>query len=425
MRLIVALVLATALACPADDWPHFRGPARDGVSAESSRHDEGAWPPGDPAWTAQVGEGGSSPIVAGGRVYTLGWLEGSDLVQCRDLATGQLRWTRSYEAPCYGRHHAGDEGQYSGPSATPEFDPATGLLYTLSIDGDLHCWDTTRDGKSVWALNIYDSFGVDKRPSVGGGQRDYGYTCAPMVVDDALLVEVGSPQGTLIAFEARTGERLWASECTDEAGHTGGMARLDVEGIPCVASVTLRGLLVARIDAGHEGETLARFPWETHYANSIAAPAASDDSVLLTSGYSQSRTARVRVTTEGAELVWETPNVFSKVCTPVIHGGHVYFAWHKLRCLDWESGKVVWEGGRFGDDASLILNADERLIVFGGRTLALCETAARSPEAYTQLAVQDGVGSAHCWPHVAFSEGQVLCRDRDGLLLCYALDDYP
>lgn len=52
MRLTVTLLLATAIVCPADDWPHFRGPARDGTSAESSRHHESGWPPGDAPWTA-------------------------------------------------------------------------------------------------------------------------------------------------------------------------------------------------------------------------------------------------------------------------------------------------------------------------------------------------------------------------------------
>lgn len=418
MRLTIALILATALACSAADWPHWRGPARDGTTTESSRFSEGAWPPGDPVWTAQVGDGGSSPIVAEGRVYTIGWRDGAECVECRDLPSGEVLWSRSYEAPRYARYHVGDEGQYSGPSATPEYDPETGLLFTLGIDGDLTCWDAARDGERVWGLNLYDDFGAKQRPDVGGGLRDYGYTCAPMVVGDAVLVEAGSPQGSIIALHRRTGERLWASKATEEAGHTGGMARMTVEGVPCVAVLTLRGLLVVRVDAGHEGETLARFPWETSFANTIAAPAVFGDSVIITSGYSQSRTARVRVTPDGADLVWETRNVFSKVCTPVIHGGRVYFAWHKLRALDWETGKVLWEGGRFGDDASLILTADERLVVFGARTLALCETG----DAFAQLASQDDAGAARCWPHVALADGRALCRDRDGNLACFLLD---
>ena len=424
MRVTLALILVLAIPCAADDWPHFRGPDRDGITAESSRFDDGAWPPGDPAWTAQVGEGGSSPIVAGGRVYAFGWRDGSDYLECRDLATGEVVWTQSAPAAQYGRFHRYDEGQYSGPSATPELDTETGLIYTLGPDGDLACRDTSSAGKLLWSLNLYDSFGAGQRPevSVGGGIHDYGYTCAPLVLGDALIVEAGSPEGSLVALNKRTGERLWASECTDEAGHTGSIVPLNVEGITCVAVLTLRRLLVARVDRGHEGETVADFPWETQSAISLASPVVFGDSIVLTSGYSQSRTVRVRISAAGAEEVWEAKNRYSKVATPIVHDGHVYLSWQKVRCLDWETGEQRWEGGRFGDDATMILTADDRLIVLGAKTLALCETAVRSPDAYTELAKVKGVGSDSLWPHVVLSNGRILCRDRMGNMVCFALE---
>lgn len=420
--LLVAGMLALVPVCAADDWPHWRGPNRDDTTAESSRWDDGAWPPGEPAWTAQVGAGGSSPIIAGGRVYTLGWMDGVEVVSCLDAATGQVRWRRSYEAPEYGRHHRGDEGQYRGPSSTPELDTETGLLYTLGIDGHLGCWDTRRDGQPVWGTNLYEEFGVGQRPDVGGGVRDYGYTTAPLVYGEWLIVEVGADVGSLIAFDTRTGEVRWASEAADPAGHSGGLVPLEVEGVPCVAVMTLHRLLVVRLDAGHEGETAASLDWQTSYGNSIATPAAQGDSMVLTSGYSQSRTARVRVELGGAEVVWESSR-FSKVCSPVVHKEHVYFAWQRLRCLDWETGEQRWEGGSFGNDASLVFTGDGRLVVFGNRRLALCEAAGRSPDAYTELAARTGVGAAECWPHVALADGRIYCRDREGALICFDLTD--
>ncbi|MGD9494833.1 MAG: PQQ-binding-like beta-propeller repeat protein [Armatimonadota bacterium] len=421
VRWVLLVAFAVVDAALGADWSHWRGPNRDGTTPESSRWEEGAWPPGEPAWTASVGAGGSSPLVVGGRIFTLGWRDDADHLECRDAATGDLQWAQSYPAPKWGRHHAGDENQYHGPSSTPEFDAETGYLYTLSIDGDLNCWDTAREGERVWGMNLYDEFGAGRRPDVGGGVRDYGYTTSPLALGQWLIVEVGAPAGNLMAFDKRTGRRLWASGCADPAGHTGGPAPMTVEGIPCVAILTLHRLLVVRLDAGHEGETLAEYPWETQCANSIAGPAVYGDSVVLTSGYSQSRTVRVRVGSDGAELLWEARGRYSKVCTPVIHGERVYFAWQRLHCLDWQSGRPLWEGGRFGDDASMILTADERLIVLGNRRLALCETAARSPDRYTELAAREGVGSAQCWPHVVVADGRILARDRLGTLLCFEL----
>jgi hypothetical protein len=104
----------------AEDWPHWRGVKRDGKSAESSRFEEGAWPLGDAAWSAQAGAGSSSMLVVGERLYTMGWKGGEDTVVCFEAGTGKILWSQRYASPEYGRHSQGDKGMYNGPSATPE-----------------------------------------------------------------------------------------------------------------------------------------------------------------------------------------------------------------------------------------------------------------------------------------------------------------
>jgi outer membrane protein assembly factor BamB len=416
------ILLAAGLPGPttAADWPHWRGPTRDGITAEPSGWADGRWLADTPDWTATVGRGASSPLVAGGRVYTLGRSGGRDVVRCLDARDGKELWAAGYRAPEYGRFHAGDEGLYSGPSSTPEFDPRTGLLYTLGPDGDLRCWDTGAAGKEVWGLNLYEAYEVKQRPRVGRSPlRDYGYTSSPLVHRDWLLVEVGAANGTLVAFDKRTGKEVWASVLADAAGHTAGPVPMTVEGVPCVALLTLRHLAVVRLDPGREGQTVAAFPWETTFANNIASPAVKDNFVLVTSGYNQNAICKLKVSLAGAEVVWRKPYP-SKVCTPVVHDGHVYLAWQKVRCLDWATGGLVWEGGAFGDPGSCVVTADDRLVVYGRNgKLALAETATRSPKAYTELAARDGIFGALAWPHVAISGGRVYCRDRDGNLACF------
>ena len=417
--LLTAIGLLTAAPLAGGDWPHWRGPTRDGHTGEPSGWADGRWLPDRPAWTADVGRGASSPVVAGDRVYTLGRSGGEDVVRALSARDGTEVWAARYKSPEYGRFHMGDEGLYAGPSSTPEYDPDAGRLYTLGVDGDLHCWGA-RDGKKVWGRNLYDDYKVGRRPRLTRApQRDYGYTSSPMVYRDWLLVEVGSSRGTLVAFDKATGREAWASEVKDEAGHTGGPAPMTVEGVPCVAVVTLRNLAVIRLATGHEGKTLATFPWVTDFANTIAGPAVHGDSVLVTSAYNQNAICKVRVTLAGAEEVWRR-RFPSKVCTPVVHGGRVYYTWQRVRCLDWETGEQKWEGGSFGDPGSCVVTADDRLVVYGGNgKLALVETAERSPDRYTELAVRDKLFSSAAWPHVAIAGGRVYCRDRDGHLACF------
>lgn len=404
----------------AADWPHWRGPSRNGHTSETSGWNGRSWIPEKPLWDTSVGEGASSPLVVGDAVYTLGWADGRDTLRCLDAATGQDRWSVHYACPRWGRFHEGDEGVYSGASSTPEYDPLTGLLYTLSVDGDLRCWDTKASGKSVWGTNLYDAYKVPKRPRLTRAPlRDYGYTSCPLVHRDWLLVEVGAPTGCLIAFDKVTGRKVWASECIDPAGHNGGPAPITVANIPCVALLTMKGLVVIRLDSGHEGKTLAEYPWITDFANNIASPAVHGDNVLLTSQYNHRTICRLRIKPGSAEKVWEV-EYSSKVCSPVIHQGHVYFAWQRLRCLDWETGEQKWEGGTFSDPGSCVVTSDDRLIVYGyNGKLALVETAGRSPDRYQELSVRDRIFPAEAWPHVTIANGKVLCRDREGRLVCF------
>lgn len=413
-----------AVPAAADDWPHWRGPHRDGTTAERSGWQAGRdWPAAKPLWTAEVGEGASSPLVVQGRVYVLGWQGERDHLFCLDAAKGTELWQVSYESPQYGRHALGDEGIYSGITATPEFDAATGCLYSLGIDGDLNCWDTKRRGQRVWGINLYDVYGVGQRPRIGrSGHRDYGYTTSPLAIEGGLLVEVGDDEGNLMAFDKATGRRLWASECKDMAGHTGGPAPMTVEGVPCAAVLTLNHLAVTRLDRGHEGRTVAEFPWTTNFANNIASPAVFENHVLITSAYNHGAMCKLEITLAGAREEWQAEHC-SKVCTPVIHRGRIYWAWQHVHCLDWETGQSLWEGGDCGDAGSCALTADERLMVWSGSgTLSLVETAGRSPDKYTELALRNCQFPAHVWPHLALAEGKAYCKDRTGRLACYALE---
>ncbi len=404
-----------------DDWPHWRGLGRNGSVNESSGWQGGAWPAETARWNAFVGAGGTGPIVIGQRLYTMGWRDEQDHVYCLDARTGRQIWKQSYDGPRYGRHSDGDKGLYSGPSACPSYDGKTGFLYTLGTDGDLICWDTSQEGQRVWGINFYEAYQVSQRPKVGRRSlRDYGYTTSPLVYGDWIIAEVGDDEGNLMAFSKTTGKRIWTSQSKDPAGHTGGIVPIAVDGLPCVAVLTIRNLLVMRLDKGHEGETVAEVPWATDFANNVATPTVVNNSVIITSEYNQYAISRFDISRSGGKLVWKQPYA-SGLCPPVVHKGHVYWCWRGVYCLHFETGKPIWRGGRgFGDTASCIVTSDDRLIVWGRNgDLALTETAVRSPKKYTEVARRSGVFNTDVWPHIVLSGGRLYCKDRDGNLKCF------
>ncbi|MGL4550539.1 MAG: PQQ-binding-like beta-propeller repeat protein, partial [Gemmataceae bacterium] len=237
---------------------------------------------------------------------------------------------------------------------------------------------------------------------------------APLAIGGRLLVEVGGKDGTVIAFDPATGDKVWASECKDLAGHTAAMAPMTIDGAACVVTLTIHHLLLVRAE---DGKTLHRVPWATEFANTIAGPAVSGQSVLVTSGYNVAKIARFDVTAGAVTKKWERP-VYSKACTPVIHGGRVYWAWQKVRCLDFTTGEQLWEGGSFADPGSCVVTSDGRLIVWGGTgRLALLEPAGR---AYAELAVKPRVFATHAWPHVTPAGGRLFVKDRLGNVKAFA-----
>jgi len=79
-RSALALLFAS-IACAAE-WPHWRGPARDGTTTEASGYTAGtAWPADKPQWSAKLGEGSSSPLVVDGALFALGWSDGKDTLR--------------------------------------------------------------------------------------------------------------------------------------------------------------------------------------------------------------------------------------------------------------------------------------------------------------------------------------------------------
>ncbi len=422
--LVVLLVIWTSLASAAD-WPWWRGPQRNGIVQEASGWPAG-WPPRK-LWEKNVGVGCTSPIIVGGRLYVMGWTGdggrrprgnpmGRDAILCLDATSGRELWRQSYSARYQGRLRTGDTGAYGGPSSTPSLDPDSGRLYTLGVDGDLQCWDTARQGRRVWGINLYDTYKIDQRPDVGEGRRDYGFPGSPLLYGEWVVVEVGARDGLIMAFDKRTGARRWVSKIAVPAGHCAGPVPFTVRGVPCLATLALKELVVVRVDRGREGQVVSRHPWTTDFACNIATPAAAGDGrVLVTSGYNHKTMVLLDVRRETARKLWETKQ-HAVVGTPVVFEDHVYTVAGSLKCAPLATGATCWSGGSFVHGSCLVTAPDRKVIAFGGGTLALLEANAGG-SSYRELARVRRVVRGTCYPHVTLSDGILVCKDRDGALV--------
>jgi outer membrane protein assembly factor BamB len=149
-------------------------------------------------WQVPVGEGYSSPVVAGGYVYVFTRQKDDEVVACFDLAGGKEVWrSEPYRAPYQaGPGAPGDIKTRSTPAV------AGGRLFTLGVAGTLSCFDA-RTGKLHWRKET--------------GFPVYGASASPLVDGERCIVQIG--KGGLTALDVATGEVKW---CHDDV--TGGPA---------------------------------------------------------------------------------------------------------------------------------------------------------------------------------------------------------
>jgi outer membrane protein assembly factor BamB len=159
------LTLTSSLS--ASDWPQFLGPTRNGISTETGLAK--SWPEKGPpvVWEREVGEGYSAPVVSGGTLVLFHRVGGEEIVEGLDAANGKPRWKFSYETS-----YSDDFGKGNGPRSTPVV--AEGKVYTLGAEGMLHCLNM-KDGKKVWEKALAKEyelrqsyFGVGTSPLVEG-----------------------------------------------------------------------------------------------------------------------------------------------------------------------------------------------------------------------------------------------------------------
>lgn len=151
----VTAVLLGALppsAAVADDWNQWRGPHRDGEAEELVVPDP--WPDAPRRiWQVTVGEGHSSPVVGDGGVFVHTRIGKEEVVRRTDPASGADVWRVAYPVEYSVNPAARDHGK--GPKSTPVV--SGGRLYTLSITGVLSCWQTG-NGTLLWRRDFARRF---------------------------------------------------------------------------------------------------------------------------------------------------------------------------------------------------------------------------------------------------------------------------
>jgi outer membrane protein assembly factor BamB len=375
----------------AADFPQWRGPNRDGGISESTR---AAWPEKlTQQWRVQVGEGHSSPVHAGGRVYAFARANGKEEVLALDGASGKVLWRQSYPAPYRMNPAATRHGE--GPKSTPAVQD--GKLYTFGISGILSVWDAG-SGRLLWRKEFSKRF-RETSPL-------YGVAMSPLVAGGTLIVHVGgNDDGALLALDANSGAEKWQWREDGPAYASPVLAVLD--GTKQVITLSQNHLIGVDFQTG---KTLWKLPYKTDYAQDIVTPVIYEGTVIYSgigNGGSGRGVFRIRPVRNGAgwttERVWGNSDVHMYMSSPVLHGDLVFglAATNKgqLFCLDAKTGKTLWKGKpRQGDNGALLVQGNQLLLLTTEGELVAAEASGGGYKELRRYKVADSPTWAHAVP---------------------------
>lgn len=201
--LLVSSVVVTH-AAPAKGWYFWRGPGQLGVSEEKNLPAKLELNGKSHLWTADL-SGQSSPVVAAGKLYVMGYEgKGPDLQEVLasfDANTGKplwkYKWNDFLSDIIYTRYS----------TASPTIDPETGNVYICGTQGIMAGF--TADGKKLWEHSLMDRFGRMTFPN--------GRTTTPVIYGDLVIThyisaywgKMGPARDRFWAFNKRTGELVW------------------------------------------------------------------------------------------------------------------------------------------------------------------------------------------------------------------------
>jgi len=377
---------ATALA---GDWPNWRGPNHNGISAE--RDWQSVWPSAGPKqlWTAKVGTGFASLVVSNGKVFTVGNNDREDTVFCFDAASGETVWTFAYQQKRGAKYYEG------GPSATPTVDG--NRVFTFSKFGLVHCLEAGT-GELVWSLDLAEKLDL-KAPK-------WGFAGSPLVEGDSVILNAGDSG---VALNKETGEVLWSSGEGPPGYSTPVPFGSGSES--CVALMGKEEFMAVR---ANDGSVLWRHPWETGPDVNAADPIRLDSQrFFITSGYGHG-CALVEIERDTPRTVWENKNMRSQFASPVLWKDHLYGVDNKeLVCLDLSSGDMEWTERSVGK-GSLMLAGGLMIVLSDKGELSV---VAPSPTEFEVLSRAQVLGGK-CWTVPVLSHGRIYCRNARGDVVC-------
>ncbi len=354
--LCTVLVIGVSERAPAEDWPQFRGPTGQGLSAATGVPVE--WDAEkNVAWKVEVpGKGWSSPVLAEGKLYLTTAVEASGgatslRALCLDADGGKVLWDVEVfrrEAAQVGTIHKKNSPASATPIVTGDrLYVHFGYLGTAALD---------LAGKVLWKQESL------KFPPVHGNGG------SPALVGDVLVFNCdGASDPFVAALDAKTGDVKWKTPRNTKVRSPFSVSTpLAIEVGDKTQVISPGSGFVGAYDPA-DGREL----WRVHYGEGysvIPRPVFAHGLIVVSSGYDSPVVYAIRP--EGASgdatkthVAWQNRKAGPNTPSPLVVGDELYLISDGgiATCSDVHTGKVHWTERLDGNYSASPVFADGRV----------------------------------------------------------------
>jgi outer membrane protein assembly factor BamB len=375
-----------------NNYPFFGGHGSRGIVKGSDYPTEWNGTEGkNIKWKIKIpGQGKSSPVIWGDRVYLTGAKGTSCEIYSIDKNSGKIIWTKT-------------ANKISGePSAPPKTDADAGLaVSTIATDGtsicaifsngNLICLD--KNGEQKWVKNI------------GVPENTYGYSSSLLIFQNILIVQFDSDvKVSIIGLDLKTGNQIWETPRQGRPVWSSpvmavfeGKTQIVVNGFPFVS--------------GYDPLT-GKELWSVNCMSGDVAPsvAVNNKFVFAVTDYAKLVAIKPGI---NASIVWEDNSFTPDVSSPVASEKYLFLSTGNAdaACYDAEKGDTIWWSHIFDNPfyASPVI-CDEK-VWFLDRTGIMHIVKAES--IFNLVATSPLGENTDCTP--AFSEKKIYIRGKENL----------
>ena len=408
MRLLLTALTLLLLAgnlVRAEDWTRFRGPNGQGVSSEKNlpvtwSADENI------VWKAEIpGNGWSSPIVYGDRVFlTTATEEGvSCRVICVNRADGKIAWDTEVHRQTTGPMRK--QNSYATPTPTTDGKH----VYAVFYDGTVVAVDFA--GKVVWKNSDIEFFSL------------HGLGASPILTDGQLIMpfdgssreenRVGWKEpwenALVLSLDAATGKMRWTGKRgSSRVGHVTPILVNDGAQVISAGGDRVQGF---------DPQTIERV-WSIHSQGEgvTPSPVVGNGLIYTSSGFEAPTIRAIRLGGKGevteTHIAWEQTKGVPALASPLYVAPYLYTITRDniLHCIDAATGEVVWKERLEGTYWASPVLADGRIYILSeeGVTIVL-----RPGDKYDEIARNKL--DEQCLASMAVSRGNFYIRSATHL----------